>query len=661
MAVYYYTGAVGGAWSTVGAWTLAGSAGTTGNPGASDIAVLNNNNITIPNTTTGSIINVDKILGAYPLIGTITTTAGVGTLTGVGTAFLSELAIGAYIRHGTTGVVLGIVSSITSNTLAGITSGVATSGITAYAGGGTSATVTLNVTTNSTYTISAPSGIEAGQILVNGPSAFIVAGTGNVSTQVNFQCGSGNIRGGGTSGGSNNAIKLTLTGSTVSISCISVFGGVTANDNYGILNSGAGNTVSITATGEITGTTATAIVQSAATGAITISGGGTIKGGTSVTGFLINVTNSNTQVITVASITPSITTPAIMASNASNVGGLNPSQLNITATTAVNTSGSAANPIAAIQASKYLLTTPTIKVYNVAGSLATYTVPTTGDLYPSAGNVLWSQGVYGPGGTGNTPTLQLPTVGNVLTTQGVYGVGGNGSTPTYVPVAVSDVRKNVNYGAASASQGTCYVPVQGVVLTGNLVDTTGTGQLTIPSAATVFAGVTYGSYGATTGTLDIWSQSVTPYADPTKFGGLINQVNTNLSALQVVTTGVNTNIAGAQAVIGNVQSVTKSTQNVVDLVNTNVASLQTVSTNINTNVNSAQAAIGTVGTNVSSLQSVTGTINTNVSGAQSVLGSVQSTTLSTQGTVVGIQTSTDRIPLNPASVQTTGDQIASLQ
>lgn len=383
MAVYYYTGAAGGAWSTSGAWTLAGSAGTTGNPGVNDIAVLNNNGITISNTTTGTIINVNKILGAYPLNGTITTTAGVGTLTGVGTAFLTELAIGSYIRHGTTGVIIGIVSSITSNTSAAITSGVAASSIIGYAGGGASATVTLNITTNSTYTISAPSGIEAGQILVNGPTLFIVQGAGNSSTTVTFNSASGNIRGPGLSGGGNSAIKLNLTNSNIVINALNIYGGITSNDNNAIQNVGAGNTVTINATGEVTGVTGPSVVQSAATGAISIVTP-TIKGGSGVPGFLMALANTSTQVISATNITPSINCPAICVVNASTVGAVNTSKINIIGS--INTTGNSANPIAAIQAANYYLNSSSIKLYNTTPSEVTYS--TTVGTIPDPAYVL---------------------------------------------------------------------------------------------------------------------------------------------------------------------------------------------------------------------------------------------------------------------------------
>ena len=465
MAVYYYTGGVGGAWSTSGAWTLAGSAGTTGNPGVSDIAVLNNNGITIPNTTTGTIINVDKILGAYPLTGTITTTSGVGTLTGVGTAFLTQLASGAYLRHGTTGVIIGIVSAITSDTSATITSGVATSGITAYAGGGTSATVTLNVTTNSTYTISAPSGIEAGQILVNGPSAFIVAGAGNSSTTVTFNSASGNIRGGGISGGANSGIKLNLTNSNVVINSLNLYGGITASDNYGVQNAGAGNTVTINATGEVSGVTGTAVVQQAATGAISITTP-TIKGGTSVPGFLMALANTGTQVISATSITPSITCPAICVSNASNAGAVNTSKINVIGN--ITTTGNSSNPIAAIQAANYYLNSSSIKLYNTTPSEVTYS--TTVGAIPDPAYVLATVPV---GATVGTLTQADPAAvlagtsygvissSNPATRTGTLNIGAavwnyaasSATTPGSLGVAVKDIKtKTDNLPADTSTQ-----------------------------------------------------------------------------------------------------------------------------------------------------------------------------------------------------------------
>ena len=403
MAVYYYTGAAAGAWSTTNAWTLAGSAGTTGNPGSSDIAVLNNNGITIPNTTTGTIINVSRIYGTLPLTGTMTTTAT--TLTGTGTLFLTELAIGTLVRK-SDGTSLGTVTAIASNTSATVTGGATNAtAVTAFGGGGASATVTLNITTNQTYTINASSGIEGGQLPVVAPSLFVVAGIGNSSTTVTFNAASGDIRGGGLSGGVNTGIKLTLTNSNIIVNCINLYGGITATDNYGLQNSGAGNTVTINATGEVSGTTATGVVQSATTGAITVNAV-TIKGGTSVPGFLLNVANTSTQAIAVTNITPSITCPAICVVNASNVGAVNTSKINISGN--ITTTGNSSNPIAAIQASNYYLNTSSIKVYNTSLSEVTYST-TTGTI-PDPAYV-----VAGVAVGSTTGTLVQPDPATVLT------------------------------------------------------------------------------------------------------------------------------------------------------------------------------------------------------------------------------------------------------
>jgi hypothetical protein len=672
MAVFYYTGGVGGAWSTSGAWSKLNTTGaapyltnTTGNPGPSDVAVLNVNSISIPSSATGTslspTIDVGSIYGALQLSGTVVTTTT--ALNGSLTSFTTELAIGVIVRTAA-GTSLGTVTQVISDTSAVVSGGATNaSPIFAYAGGGASATATLSVTTSSSYYIrTTTGGIEGGQLQVAAPTVFIVTGTGNASTNVTFAC-AGSLRGAGISGGANCGIKATLTNSIVSIGCTNVYGGITASDNYGFQNTGAGNNITITATGDVVGVTATAINQGAVTGQLSVAATGAIRGGSSCTGILFNTSNtSGDQTISAATIAASVTCPAIMSTNASNVGGLNPVSLVISAGTSINTSGTSGSAYAAIQASRYKLTTPTIYMYNSVGTQVTYSIPTSGDVYPVPANVLWSQGVYGPGGSGNTPTLQLPTVGNVLTTQGVYGVGGSGSTPTYVPVAVSNVRKDINYGAASALQGTCYVPAQGVVLTGNLVDTADTGQLTLPSAATVFSGVTYGSYSSTQGTLDIWSQSVTPYNDPTKFGGLINQLNTNLTS--------------AQQVLGNVQSVSLSTQGTVlsiqstgEINQTNILGAQSVLTTTNSNVISAQTVLTDVNTNVNSVQQVTGNIQQVTLSTQAVVDSIQAVTGTPQDIANQVWSDFDTNPNNSpyiqrvhnvSTVDTTGQQISTI-
>lgn len=246
--------------------------------------------------------------------------------------------------------------------------------------------------------------------------------------------------------------------------------------------------------------------------------------------------------------------------------------------------------------------------------------------------------------------------------------------------------------------------------------------VTIPTVTTV--GTVSGSVGSVTGSVTIasngisassfqadalqsiananWSQSVAPYTDPAKFGGLINQVNTNLSGLQVVTTNVNTNVGGAQAVIatvntnlssaqqvlGTVQGVTKSTQNVVDILNTNLTSAQQVLGSVQTvtlstqgtalsiqstgetnktNILGAQTVLTKVDTEVMSIQTVTGDINTNVSGAQVVLTTTNNNVISAQtvltnvnSNVNSVQQVTGNIQQVTLSTQTVVDSIQSV-
>jgi hypothetical protein len=354
------------------------------------------------------------------------------------------------------------------------------------------------------------------------------------------------------SGGSANSQAILVN----SASKIDVTGDVTSGNEYCIeLGLTTGSIVNVT--GNVNGSNVNparpAIVSANTTGTNIVNVAGDIQSGTlspainlglsatPAANNVVNITSLNTYIKNygLSGVTPTGTASAIVAAN-----------VNVLETTTIS--------------------------YNFSTVAKNFSATTA--VYPSAQYVLSGSGLYGPGGTGYTPTLTLPSDSNVLTTQGVYGVGGTGSNGTYVPVVVSNVRKNINYGAASALQGTCYVPAQGVVLTGNLVDTADTGQLTLPSAATVFSGVTYGSYSSIQGTLDIWSQSVTPYTDPTKFGGLINQLNTNLTSAQsvltttnsnvisaqTVLTDVNTNVNSVQQVTGNIQQVTLSTQAVVD-------------------------------------------------------------------------------------------------
>jgi hypothetical protein len=138
----------------------------------------------------------------------------------------------------------------------------------------------------------------------------------------------------------------------------------------------------------------------------------------------------------------------------------------------------------------------------------------------------------------------------------------------------------------------------------------------------------------------------------------VSTINTNVSALQVVTTSVNTNVGGAQAVIGTVNTNVSGLQSVTGGINTNVTAVKAKTDNLpsnpasQTNLDVAvstrlasasyvapdNATIGTINTNVSSLQIVTSTINTNVSSVQQVTGNIQAVTKSIQNTVNTINT-----------------------
>jgi hypothetical protein len=516
MAFFYYTGG-GGTWSATNAWSKLNTSGsapyttnTTGNPGADDVAILNVSAISIPNTTTGDIITVSKIYGVLPLSGTMMTTTT--ALNGSGTSFTTELAIGVIVRTAA-GTSLGTVTQVISDTSAVVSGGATNaSPILAYAGGGASATVTLNVTTNSEYNINSSNGIEGGQLAVVAPSVFIVAGAGNSSTTVRFNSASGNIRGGGTSGGANSGIKLNLTNSNIVVNCINLYGGITANDNYGLQNVGAGNNVTINATGEVTGVIGTAVVQQSTSGAITLNSD-TIKGGTSVPGFLMAVNNSGTQVIAVTSITPSITCPAICVVNSSNVGGVNTSKLSISGN--ITTTSNSSNPIAAIQASNYYLDSSSIKVYDPTPTEITYS---TGASASDAQYILSGQTVGGINGT-----LTLPTASKVLVSNGNFGIGGSGTTPTYIDanLTTANVRKNVAFGVSPQA-----------------------GVLEVPSAASVLVGVPVDN---TVGTLDIatsvWG-AATKQITSIASGGITNGsiADNAISASKIAQSAIGTNI-----------------------------------------------------------------------------------------------------------------------
>ncbi len=97
----------------------------------------------------------------------------------------------------------------------------------------------------------------------------------------------------------------------------------------------------------------------------------------------------------------------------------------------------------------------------------------------------------GTAGDSRTGSLDVPAAASVLN-----GVAVDATTGTYVPVATTNVKTGITYGAASALTGTCAVPGAADVRSGVAVNAT-TGTAAIPAAGDVEFGV---AVDATTGT-----------------------------------------------------------------------------------------------------------------------------------------------------------------
>lgn len=134
-------------------------------------------------------------------------------------------------------------------------------------------------------------------------------------------------------------------------------------------------------------------------------------------------------------------------------------------------------------------------------------------------------------GDGVTGTCAIPSAANVLS-----GVSVDATTGTYVVVATSNVKSGVTYGAGSALTGTYTVtlPTAAQVLTGvsfGAPQTSLTGTVTLPSAAAVLTSASFGPGGATAGTyvapLAATVQSGVPFGPSSSLTGSFDPVTGN--------------------------------------------------------------------------------------------------------------------------------------
>jgi len=590
-----------GNWSGSGNWLNLATGGIS-DPTTSDDVYCNSKTIIINNT--GTVVNANSMSNSYyPLQGTITSSTSSTTVTGVGTKFTTELFVGSVIRN-VAGTSIGTVQSIGTDFSLTLTANAASTnaGISAVSGilGGS---YTLTATTTNSYTLTT-GGIDVGLAT----SACLTI-TGTTSGIISLNAGAGEIKGSSASGGSALSISATglnvgSTGFGLQILCGKITGGVgalTTLNSAGITNSGANNSIYINSSGDITGGSGgAAIAQQAVTGYINLITSQSVKGG-SVPAFLLysaSSINSSTQIIQCANITPSASAAAIAAVHTA-----------LTSPPFVNTSAFELTVSSSV---------------NTSGSSANSITPFILFKYKLT-----------------TPQIKF------------YDTASVEKTFTTSALAQSwPAAQHVLAGTATYSDGS----------------TTYTPTLTLPQAATVFTGVYYGigqslsNTYATVGTLDVWSQSVTPYTDPTKFGGLINQLNTNLTS--------------AQQVLGNVQSVTLSTQGTVlsiqstgEINQTNILGAQSVLTATNSNVISAQTVLTDVNTNVNSVQQVTGNIQQVTLSTQAVVDSIQAVTGTPQDIANQVWSDFDTNPNNSpyiqrvhnvSTVDTTGQQISTI-
>ncbi len=228
------------------------------------------------------------------LTGTATFVNGNTAVTGVGTLFTTQLVAGDVLMlQGSTGTILGTVSSITDATHLTLTSGANGAGSGAYGKEATptSADGAITILTGHTVTVTANVTVDqvtvnaGGQVTVNNGITWTVAngtgtdvtinGTLNVNGTLNTQATTTMSVGSGGNLNINNGATATGT----SISTISVTGNLTLNGNatYTISRGNGGDVITVNSGGVVTvNDTAQIIIGSVATAAMTVASGGQV-------------------------------------------------------------------------------------------------------------------------------------------------------------------------------------------------------------------------------------------------------------------------------------------------------------------------------------------------------------------------------------------------
>lgn len=127
----------------------------------------------------------------------------------------------------------------------------------------------------------------------------------------------------------------------------------------------------------------------------------------------------------------------------------------------------------------------------IAGTSGSVSLPTVANVFAGV--------TYGPAGA-STGILTLPSAANVRSSAGAFGVGGTSVTPSLADCSANNVQGCVTtstYRSADLTNLAASNIVNGVSIAGT------TGNVTLPTAANVYLGVTFGAASATTGTLTL--------------------------------------------------------------------------------------------------------------------------------------------------------------
>ena len=528
---------------------------------------------TITSAVTGNW-NAATTWAAIARAGTITTSTANVNLTGVGTAFLTELAVGSVVKT-SGGVTIGTIASITSNTVATFVANAVSNntGIAYIAQIVPLSSDNAILATAITVTLTAPASITnltlnatTSKLVLNASQTLTVSGiyTNGGTTTTNGVNGPGTIffTGAASFG------TLTLTGTrpnvtigdgttanTVTIGAATLVADLTVNANATLTNStftvGIGGSLSVNG------------IFNAGTGIYTLTGAAKTIGGTATSVSIPSLTITSPGAYTLGGSTTILTVATALAGNGKwtqaantilNVGGTS----GITALDASTNAGNTVNYTGAAQtvkATTYYNLTLAGSGIKTLGAIATIngTMTVNSGVTLNAGNF---SHVFGTG--------SMATINGIFQTANTAGFSGGASTAissTNSPLVTLGSASTIEYSATTGSQAVTGITYNNLKLSNTSGTNTANGTVTVNGTLTTTASGIFNmgsnllsvSMVANAGTLTTQNTSSTPITSGKTWGGTVNYNATTGGQTVVAGTYNNltfTNTSGTQTAVG---------------------------------------------------------------------------------------------------------------